>query len=93
MVGTHYRNHFSNLHDAQGLRERGGKPPLPLSSVYPICKDMVKIKSIAILCIFLSNLALSVKYGFNSLTIITLLLAAIVLLWDIIEEVQHGRKK
>ena len=42
---------------------------------------------------FSVNLALSVKYGFNSLTIIALLLAAIVLLWDIIEEVQHGRKK
>ena len=54
---------------------------------------MVKIKSAAILCIFLSNLVLSMQYGFSALSVIALLLSAAVLLWDVIEEVYHGRKK
>ncbi len=55
---------------------------------------MVKyIKSVALLCIFLSNLALSVKNGFNALAVIAMLLSVVVLIWDIIEGVQYGRKK
>lgn len=54
---------------------------------------MVKrFKNVAILCLFLANLALSVKCGFSVLSIIALVLAAIVIIWDIIDTV-HSRRK
>ena len=54
---------------------------------------MVKIKNVAILCLFIANLALSVKYGFGVLSIIALALSAIVLVWDFVDAVKKKEKK
>ena len=40
----------------------------------------------------LANLLYAATNGFNWLTVVSLGLAAAVLAWDILEEVQHGRK-
>jgi hypothetical protein len=51
------------------------------------------IISVPILALALANLALAIRDGFNPLSIVALVLAFIVLVWDIVEVIQNGRKK
>ena len=51
---------------------------------------MVKLKSAALLCIFVSNLILSIRYGWNVLTLLSMILSATILVWDIWEAMHHG---
>lgn len=52
-----------------------------------------KIKNVAILCLFVSNLSLAVKYRFSALNIVALLLSGVVLIWDIFDRIYEGRQK
>ena len=51
------------------------------------------IISVPILALALANLALAIRYGFSPLSIVALLLALIVLVWDIVEVIKDGRRK
>lgn len=51
------------------------------------------IISVPILALALANLALAIRDGFNPLSIVALVLAFIVLVWDIVEVIRNGRKK
>lgn len=48
-----------------------------------------KIKSVAVLVIFLANLTLAARHGFNALNIIALVAAGLVLLLEIIGGSRH----
>ena len=91
MDRTHYRNCFSNLHDAQGLRRLGSESsPLSANQSYHIGNTMVKkIKSVAILVIFLANLMLAARHGFNALNVVALVSAGLVLLLEAIGGAHH----
>ena len=49
-----------------------------------------KFKSVAVLVIFVANLLLAARHGFNTLNIIALIAAGLVLLLEIIGGAHHG---
>ena len=51
------------------------------------------LKNVPIFCLTLTNLALSVKYGWNWLSICALVLSVIVLIWDVVEVSLDGKKR
>lgn len=50
-----------------------------------------KFKNVPILCLFISNAVLAIKYGFNPLSVIALVLAFIVIVWDLIDAHLAGK--
>ena len=53
---------------------------------------MRKIKSIAVLVLFVANAVLAVRFGFDIVTILALVLCGAVLVLDIVEGVSNGKK-
>lgn len=55
-------------------------------------KKIVNFRNVPLYLLAISNFAYAVRHGFSWLTLVALILTAVVLIFDIVEVVRHGKK-
>lgn len=90
------KHRIHHLFDTQGLEIPGRETAPPLNLLYPICIIMRKKKffqNSAIYLLFFTNTIYAAKHGTSWIYWLSAILTSVMLLLDIMELIQHVRKR